>query len=187
MNCSTPASLSCTISQMWNLAGLMLEFQQSLQRVPGEVAGLSQELGAAADVTAGTQNSRGEGGGCHRVTKDPEPMRCTLNTPKKGAWGDRQGESGQGSGIPEIQAKGWIREIIFSDSFSYCDSQAWWLRPIGHKTIIEDVQQSRPPDKVIHWGELFQTSTRLTRKAFACPLYIRSLGNLRDTVVESWF
>ena len=87
MNCSTPASLSCTISQMWNLAGLMLEFQQILQRVPGEVAGLSQELGAAADVMAGTQSSRGEGGGCHRVTKDPEPMRYTLNTPKKRGGG----------------------------------------------------------------------------------------------------
>lgn len=65
----------------------MLEFQQILQRVPGEVAGLSQELGAAADVMAGTQSSRGEGGGCHRVTKDPEPMRYTLNTPKKRGGG----------------------------------------------------------------------------------------------------
>ena len=82
-NCSTPASLSFTISQMWNLAVLMLQFQQTRQRVPGEVAGLSQELGAAADVMAGTQSSRGEGGGCHRVTKDPEPKKCTLNTPEK--------------------------------------------------------------------------------------------------------
>lgn len=65
----------------------MLELQQTWQRVPGEVAGLSQELGAAADVMTGTQSSRGEGGKCHRVTKDPEPMRCTLNTPEKKGGG----------------------------------------------------------------------------------------------------